>query len=86
MRRRAHRQVAHAAAAQRGPCAAIDLHWRASIRPSKTHVARVYFKCFRCFIWMLQVFHLDVTKIDQNIAHVAVVMFQVYVPNVLSRF
>jgi hypothetical protein len=35
---------------------------RVSIRPSKTHV-RVYFKCFRCFILMLQVFHLDVIKI-----------------------
>jgi hypothetical protein len=32
---------------------------------------------------MLQVLHLDVLKIDRDVAHVAMV-FQLYVPNVLS--
>jgi hypothetical protein len=26
------------------------------------HVTSLYFKCFKCFVWMLQVFHLDVTS------------------------
>jgi hypothetical protein len=42
---------------------------RASIRPSKAHVVRV---CFKCFIWILQVFYLDIAKIDSNVAHVVV--------------
>ena len=45
---------------------------RASIRPSKDHVARVCFKCFRCLILMLQVFHLYAAKVDRNVAHVEV--------------
>jgi hypothetical protein len=61
---------------------------RASIRPRIAHVTRVYFKCFRCFIWILQVFHLYVIKVDWNVAYVAVDIhvFQVYFPNVSSRF
>jgi len=43
---------------------------RASIRPSEAHIVRVCFKCFTSFIWMLQVFHLDVTKVDLNVAKV----------------
>jgi hypothetical protein len=31
------------------------------------HVAIICFKCFRCFIRMLQVFHLDVAKIDLDV-------------------
>ena len=31
----------------------------------------VYFKCFRCFKGVLQVFHIDVAKVDRDIAHVA---------------
>jgi hypothetical protein len=30
----------------------------------KTHVASVCFKCFRCFRGMLQVFGMDVAKVD----------------------
>ena len=39
-----------------------------------THVARVCFKCFRCFRGMLQVFHMHVAKVDQDVAHVAMVV------------
>jgi hypothetical protein len=28
------------------------------------YVANVYFKCFRCFRDMLQLFHMDVAKVD----------------------
>jgi hypothetical protein len=28
-------------------------------------------KCFSCFVRMLQVFHLNVSKVDQDVAHVA---------------
>jgi hypothetical protein len=34
-------------------------------------VASVCFKCFRCFICTLQVFHVDITKIDRDVAYVA---------------
>jgi hypothetical protein len=40
----------------------------------KTHVASVYFKCFRCFRGMLQVFQMGVAKVDQNVAYVAIVV------------
>jgi hypothetical protein len=36
-----------------------------------TRVSSVYFKCFRCFIYILQIFHLDVAKVDLNVAYVA---------------
>jgi hypothetical protein len=32
------------------------------------------FKCFRCFIGMLQVFHMDVAKVDRDVAYVAMVV------------
>jgi hypothetical protein len=35
------------------------------------YVASVCFKCFRCVIRMLQVFHLDVTKVDRDVTYVA---------------
>jgi hypothetical protein len=38
----------------------------------KTH--KVYFKCFKCFIWLLQVFHVDVVKVDCDVAYVAMVV------------
>jgi hypothetical protein len=41
----------------------------------KLHVANVCFKCFRCFICMLQVFFMDVTKIDRDIAYVAMIVY-----------
>jgi hypothetical protein len=34
-------------------------------------VVSVYFKCFRYCICMLQVFHMDVTKVDRDVAYVA---------------
>jgi hypothetical protein len=33
----------------------------------KPHVASVYFKCFRCFRGMLQVFYMDVAKVDRDV-------------------
>jgi hypothetical protein len=36
-----------------------------------------------CLFFMLQVLHLDVSKIGQDVGRVAMI-FQVYVPNVLS--
>jgi hypothetical protein len=35
-----------------------------------TYVSSVCFECFRCFRLMLQVFHLNVTKIDLDVAYV----------------
>jgi hypothetical protein len=35
------------------------------------HVASVYFKYFKCFRGMLQVFHKDVVKVDRDVARVA---------------
>jgi hypothetical protein len=32
------------------------------------------FKCFRCFIGILQVFHIDVAKVDYDIAYGAMVV------------
>ena len=39
----------------------------------KSHLASVYFKCFRCFKGMLQVFHIDVAKVDRDVAYIAYV-------------
>jgi hypothetical protein len=50
------------------------------------HVTSVHLKCIR---GMLQVFHRDVTKVDRDIAFVAMVctrMLQAFVPNVSSIF
>ena len=40
----------------------------------KLRVASVYFVCFKCFRGMLKVFHTDVTKVDWDVAHVAIVV------------
>jgi len=40
----------------------------------KLHVASVYFVCFKCFRGMLKVFHMDVIKVDWDVAHVAIVV------------
>jgi hypothetical protein len=37
----------------------------------KAHVGSV---CFNCFIGILQVFHMDVAKLDQDVAYVAMVV------------
>ena len=34
------------------------------------HAAGVCFKCFRCFRGMLQVFYIDVAKVDRDVAKV----------------
>jgi hypothetical protein len=43
----------------------------------KLHVASVYFKCFKYFRGMLQVFYIDVVKVDRDVAHVAMVFSSV---------
>ena len=47
------------------------------------HIANVFFMCFKCFIIILQVFYVDVTKIDLDVAmlhvfrmHVASILFE----------
>jgi hypothetical protein len=40
----------------------------------KTYVANICFKRFRCFRGMLQVFHKNIVKVDQDIAYVAMVV------------
>jgi hypothetical protein len=55
----------------------------------KEHVVSVYFKCFRCFRGVLQLFHTDVAKVDQDVAYVAMTytrMLQGCVLNVSSIF
>jgi hypothetical protein len=37
----------------------------------KALVASTCFKCFRCFRGMLQVFYIDVAKVDQDVMPVA---------------
>jgi hypothetical protein len=48
----------------------------------KAHVVSVCFKCFRCFIGMLQVFYMDVYICCNGCTR----MLQSFVPNVLSVF
>jgi hypothetical protein len=70
----ARAELAHVQLATAG----IELHSRqGSILPSskkmfapKLHVASIYFKCFR---GMLQVFYINVTKVDLEVARVAMV-------------
>jgi hypothetical protein len=40
----------------------------------KAHVASSCFKYFRYFICMLQLFHMDIVKVDRDIAYVAMVI------------
>jgi hypothetical protein len=40
----------------------------------KTHVASVCLKCFGCFRGISQVFQMNVTKVDRNVAYVAMVV------------
>jgi hypothetical protein len=40
----------------------------------KGHVASLCFERFRCFIGMLQVFHMYVVKVDRDIAYVTMVV------------
>ena len=41
----------------------------------KERVASLCFKCFRCFIGMLQVFYMDAAKVDRDDAYVAIVVY-----------
>jgi hypothetical protein len=55
----------------------------------KAHVASACFKCFRHFRSMLQVFQMNVAKVDRDVAYVVVVcthMLQAFVSNVSSIF
>jgi hypothetical protein len=52
--------------------------------PSLPYVAYVCFKCFRHFRCMLQIFHLDVVKVDRGMLHMLQV-FQRHVARVRSK-
>jgi hypothetical protein len=56
-------------------------------RPSPLLVANVCFKCFRCFRGILQLLHMDLAKVDQDVAHIAYFCkcFQWYVTSVLKK-
>jgi Na+/melibiose symporter-like transporter len=58
----------------------------------KAHVSSICFKCFKCFRGMLQVFYADVTKVDRDVARVAIVvhvccklLFSIFHPCFLQR-
>jgi hypothetical protein len=40
----------------------------------KANVVSVCFECLRCFGGILQVFHMDVTKVDQDVSYVTMVV------------
>jgi hypothetical protein len=44
------------------------------LRCAEMHVASVCIKCFICFRRMLQVFQIDVAKLDRDVAYVAMVV------------
>jgi len=48
--------------------------WRRRLHQDTMHVSSVHFKCFRCFRGTLQVFHMDITKVDQGVTYVAMVV------------
>jgi hypothetical protein len=41
----------------------------------KAYATSVCFECFRCFRGMLQVFQMDVAKVEQDVAYVAKVYY-----------
>jgi hypothetical protein len=45
----------------------------------KAHIVSVCFNCFICFRGILQVFHMDVTKIDLDVAYVASVYSKYFI-------
>ena len=62
------------------------------------YVASLYFTCFMCFRRLFQMFHLDVSKVDLGLAHIAAAtdacfkhmfqvfhLFQTYVVNISSK-
>jgi hypothetical protein len=44
----------------------------------EANVAGIYFKCFKCFRGMLQVFHMDIAKVDRDVSYVAIVVHVCY--------
>jgi hypothetical protein len=42
--------------------------------PVLPRVKSTCFKCFRCLVGMLQVFHADVVKVDRDVAYVAMII------------
>jgi hypothetical protein len=66
-----------------------ELHTPTSLHSSKQqgdvtlkpHAASVCLKCFKCFIGMLQVFYIDIVKVDRDVAQVTMCfkrMFQMF--------
>jgi hypothetical protein len=53
---------------------------------SPSYIANVGFKCFDYLSEILQMFHMDVTKVDQDVASVLRGMFQAFIENVSSVF
>jgi hypothetical protein len=53
----------------------------------KAHIATIRFKCFRCFRGVLQVFHIDVAKVDRDVAYVLHMLqwLYTYVASVYSK-
>ena len=52
---------------------------------SMLHKMHVSSTCFKCFILMLQVFYLDVVKVDLDVAHVAMAI-HAYLKNMFQVF
>ena len=50
----------------------------------KTHVASYVFKCFRCFRDMLQMFHMDLAKVDRAVASILEACYKILFKNVSS--
>jgi hypothetical protein len=44
----------------------------------KEHVTNICFECFRYFRGMLQLFYIDVAKVDQDVAYIAIVVHVCY--------
>jgi hypothetical protein len=75
-----------------GAAASGELHTLASLHftsnkemllCAETHVASICFKRFGCFRGMLQLFQMNVAKVYQNVAYVAIVVY--YVAKVYSQ-
>jgi hypothetical protein len=52
-------------------CCAPSVRQAAKRCCAKARVASVCFNCFRCFRVMLQMFRIDVAKVDRDVAYVA---------------
>jgi hypothetical protein len=57
--------------------------------PLKAYDASICFESFKCFRYTLQMFHMDVVKVDPNIAYIVMAMHvccKCLFPNVSSTF